>query len=242
MLELSETTAPDYLRQNNRASNADLLIQSLSGGVANIVLKVFGTPGGHGRKNRQRSHAPPTRSKPANPTSVPPLRRMLCPQAAAGKIQNPGRMARRHRPRQGRTRLHDPPRQSPPKKLRPRRPLVRRSQLHPRHLLRPHRIGHLETSPHGWQNLHRRFHPRRHAPGHDALLHPQRPRRPNPLRQPQILCHPGAASDPYFRHTAARHPRHASPKSTLLRKKSSPPSTALHPRRLLPQKHFPRPG
>jgi hypothetical protein len=46
MLELSEQTAPNYLRQNNRASNAELLIQSLSGGVANIVLKVFDTGAG----------------------------------------------------------------------------------------------------------------------------------------------------------------------------------------------------
>src|ERR1035437_5988767 len=46
MLELSESNAPDYLRQTGRASNAELLIQSLSGGVANVVLKIFDTGAG----------------------------------------------------------------------------------------------------------------------------------------------------------------------------------------------------
>jgi len=46
MIELSEQTAPDYLRSQGKVSAGELLIQSLSGGVANVVLKVFDTGAG----------------------------------------------------------------------------------------------------------------------------------------------------------------------------------------------------
>jgi 5-methylthioribose kinase len=41
MLELSEKNVTDYLRGRGNASDQPLLVQSLSGGVANVVLKVF---------------------------------------------------------------------------------------------------------------------------------------------------------------------------------------------------------
>jgi len=46
MIELSEQNAADYLRQAGRASDKEILVQSLSGGVANVVLKVFDTGAG----------------------------------------------------------------------------------------------------------------------------------------------------------------------------------------------------
>ncbi len=46
MIELSEQNAPDYLRSAGRASDKEILVQSLSGGVANVVLKIFDTGGG----------------------------------------------------------------------------------------------------------------------------------------------------------------------------------------------------
>jgi 5-methylthioribose kinase len=57
MLELSESTAPSYLRQNHHASSAELLIQSLSGGVANIVLKVFDPGSGPQLGSDPNAHA-----------------------------------------------------------------------------------------------------------------------------------------------------------------------------------------
>src|SRR5665811_112653 len=42
MIELSESNVQEYLRGTGRASSThDLLVQSLTGGIANIVLKVF---------------------------------------------------------------------------------------------------------------------------------------------------------------------------------------------------------
>ncbi|MCL2639845.1 MAG: hypothetical protein FWD53_03275, partial [Phycisphaerales bacterium] len=64
MLELSETTAPEYLRRTGRVSEAELLIQSLSGGVANIVLKVFDTGGGPKVGTDLRSPAQIKNNKP----------------------------------------------------------------------------------------------------------------------------------------------------------------------------------
>lgn len=46
MLELSEQNVVDYLRRTGRASDKEVLAQSLSGGVANIVLKIFDTGAG----------------------------------------------------------------------------------------------------------------------------------------------------------------------------------------------------
>jgi 5-methylthioribose kinase len=49
MFELSEQNAPDYLRSRGYASShARILIKSLSGGIANVVLQCF-DPGGGGR-------------------------------------------------------------------------------------------------------------------------------------------------------------------------------------------------
>src|SRR5579862_5896869 len=46
MLELNEQNAAEYLRHAGRATDQEILIQSLSGGVANVVLKVFDTGAG----------------------------------------------------------------------------------------------------------------------------------------------------------------------------------------------------
>ena len=46
MLELSESNVTNYLRENHRASAGEILVQSLSGGVANVVLKIFDTDAG----------------------------------------------------------------------------------------------------------------------------------------------------------------------------------------------------
>jgi hypothetical protein len=43
MLELSEQNAIDYLRQAGRVSDGEILVKSLSGGIANTVLQVFDT-------------------------------------------------------------------------------------------------------------------------------------------------------------------------------------------------------
>lgn len=41
MLELNEQNVAGYLRENGKLSQAEPLVQSLSGGIANVVLKVF---------------------------------------------------------------------------------------------------------------------------------------------------------------------------------------------------------
>ncbi|MCL2647030.1 MAG: phosphotransferase [Phycisphaerales bacterium] len=64
MFELSESAAPDYLRRSGRASGAELLIQSLSGGVANVVLKVFDTGAGPKVGSDLRSPAQIKNNKP----------------------------------------------------------------------------------------------------------------------------------------------------------------------------------
>ena len=46
MIELSEQNVIDYLRAADRASQGEILVQSLSGGVANVVLKIFDTAAG----------------------------------------------------------------------------------------------------------------------------------------------------------------------------------------------------
>lgn len=46
MLELNEQNVAAYLRGSGKVSNAEVLAQSLSGGVANVVLKVFDTGAG----------------------------------------------------------------------------------------------------------------------------------------------------------------------------------------------------
>ncbi len=46
MIELTEKNVAEYLRGRHAASDRELLVQSLTGGVANVVLKVFDTGGG----------------------------------------------------------------------------------------------------------------------------------------------------------------------------------------------------
>ncbi len=58
MIELSEQNAPDYLRSIGRASDKEILVQSLSGGVANVVLKVFDTGAGEKLGTDLRLHQP----------------------------------------------------------------------------------------------------------------------------------------------------------------------------------------
>lgn len=64
MLELSEKNVADYLRQRHAASAGELLVQNLTGGVANVVLKVFDTGGGERIGTDLRSEAKKRRGEP----------------------------------------------------------------------------------------------------------------------------------------------------------------------------------
>jgi hypothetical protein len=64
MIELSEQNAADYLRQSGRASDHQILVQSLSGGVANVVLKVFDMGAGDKVGTDLRSPAQKQLNKP----------------------------------------------------------------------------------------------------------------------------------------------------------------------------------
>lgn len=69
MIELSEQNVTDYLRSTGRVTPADqnpqpLLIQALSGGVANVVLKIFDPSGGPKVGTDMRSPAQIKRNAP----------------------------------------------------------------------------------------------------------------------------------------------------------------------------------
>ncbi|HUO08243.1 MAG TPA: phosphotransferase [Phycisphaerae bacterium] len=64
MIELSEQNAADYLRQSGRASDQEILVQSLSGGVANVVLKIFDMGAGEKVGTDLRSPAQKKLNKP----------------------------------------------------------------------------------------------------------------------------------------------------------------------------------
>jgi Phosphotransferase enzyme family len=64
MIELSEENVIDYLRQRGQASAEEVLVKSLSGGVANVVLQVFDIGGGPRVGTDLRSEAQKRLNKP----------------------------------------------------------------------------------------------------------------------------------------------------------------------------------
>ena len=64
MIELTEKNVTDYLRQRGAASQGQILVQALSGGVANVVLKIFDQGAGEKIGTDMRSPAKIKRGDP----------------------------------------------------------------------------------------------------------------------------------------------------------------------------------